>query len=121
MISGMTIGLAGAVLFFASLIAFVSMVPDRWIQRLFASGDDADNDDDEPTCGMIYDVNRLLAGAARDLEQLEARAEEFVRIHGYQPGTCEAETLEECIFSRRPYDEAIMKVIQIRRERHLNQ
>lgn len=71
----------------------------------------------EPKPDMIERVNRIVAGAARDREQLEARAVEIVRLHGYSHGTDEADTLEEVVWNGVPYEEAIESVMKLRRNR----
>jgi len=72
-------------------------------------------EEEMPNRDTIERVNEIIAGAARDREQLEARAAEIVKLHGYRRGTCEADTLESVVWDGLPYQEALQFVMKLKR------
>lgn len=61
---------------------------------------------------QIERINRIVGSAKHLREQLDARADEIVRAHGYQWGSCEADDLAAVVWDGEPYDDAIKRIMR---------
>ena len=67
--------------------------------------------------GEIERINRIIAASKHHREQLEARAEEFVRIHGYEWGSCEADDLARVVWDGEDYAESMQRIMRRKLQR----
>ena len=67
--------------------------------------------------GQIERINRIIAASRWHREQLEARAEEFVRIHGYEWGSCEADDLARVVWDGEDYAESMQRIMRRKLQR----
>ena len=62
--------------------------------------------------GEIERIRRIIASAKYHREQLEARADEMVRLHGYQWGSSDADDLASVIFDGEQYEEMLQRIMR---------
>ena len=67
--------------------------------------------------GEIERINRIIAASKHHREQLEARADEFVRIHGYEWGSCEADDLARVVWDGEDYAESMQRIMRRKLQR----
>lgn len=65
----------------------------------------------------VDEINQLLAASTHHRDQLDSMASEFAKLHGEALGSCEADELMSCIYDGVPYEDAMRRVLRIKKHR----